>query len=86
MSAPAASARQDTARTAQPAPPSKRSLVQSINLCIYRYNLSTALYMLQPWERALFNTIVIAIVAYIAYGLYNAALHPLFERLAISYM
>lgn len=52
---------------------------------IYRYNLSTALYMLEPWERALFNCIVLSMLAYIAYGLYYSALHPLFEKFAESY-
>ncbi|ORZ24711.1 hypothetical protein BCR42DRAFT_403501 [Absidia repens] len=29
---------------------------------IYQYELQTALYMLEPWEKALFNTIVICLV------------------------
>lgn len=32
----------------------------------YRYDLHTALYMLDPWERALFNTVLIVILAWSA--------------------
>lgn len=53
---------------------------------IYRYNLNTALYMLQPWERCIFNTIVLCVLAYIVYGVYYTTLHPLLERLASSHM
>ncbi|PXF49144.1 Serine palmitoyltransferase small subunit A [Gracilariopsis chorda] len=67
-------------------PPRTRSFKESVSLWVYRYNLSTALYMLEPWERALFNIVVISILAYTVYGLYYSALHPLFERIATSYM
>lgn len=43
---------------------------------IYRYNLQTALYMLDPWERVVFNTVVFVAFAYVtygAYGLYSAS-------------
>ncbi|KAI7863181.1 hypothetical protein BDF14DRAFT_1885371 [Spinellus fusiger] len=30
---------------------------------IYQYELQTALYMLEPWEKALFNTIMLSIVS-----------------------
>ncbi|CAO3652537.1 unnamed protein product [Mucor hiemalis] len=30
---------------------------------LYQYELQTALYMLEPWEKALFNTIVLSIVS-----------------------
>jgi hypothetical protein len=53
---------------------------------VYRYNLYTALYMLEPWERAIFNSIFFAVLAYIAYSMYNAAVFPLYERLTASYM
>jgi hypothetical protein len=52
---------------------------------LYRYNLHTALYMLEPWERALFNTVVLIVVAYAVYGMYSAAVYPLFERMTSSY-
>lgn len=32
----------------------------------YRYDLHTALYMLDPWERALFNTVLLIILAWSA--------------------
>ncbi|KAK1867306.1 hypothetical protein I4F81_009813 [Pyropia yezoensis] len=32
----------------------------------YRYDLHTALYMLDPWERALFNTVLLVILAWSA--------------------
>ncbi|ORZ18076.1 hypothetical protein BCR42DRAFT_413103 [Absidia repens] len=33
-----------------------------ISTKIYQYELQTALYMLEPWEKALFNTIMISLV------------------------
>ncbi|KAL9554166.1 hypothetical protein MBANPS3_002934 [Mucor bainieri] len=30
---------------------------------LYQYELQTALYMLEPWEKALFNTIVLSIIS-----------------------
>jgi hypothetical protein len=41
--------------------------------------------MLEPWERALFNGVVIVVVAYAFYGMYNAAVYPLLERITSSY-
>eukprot|EP00049_Salpingoeca_infusionum_P022253 m.5784 g.5784 ORF g.5784 m.5784 type:complete len:56 (+) comp5087_c0_seq1:275-442(+) len=32
------------------------------------YNVNTSLYMLEPWERVLFNSAVIAAAAFLAYG------------------
>jgi Small subunit of serine palmitoyltransferase-like len=56
-------------------------------LCrLYRYNLYTAVYMLEPWERALFNSIFFAVIAYIAYSMHTAAVYPLYERLTASHM
>lgn len=42
--------------------------------------------MLEPWERTLFNGIVLVVLAYIVYGLYYSALHPPLQRFAASYM
>ncbi|CAO0800561.1 unnamed protein product [Mucor circinelloides] len=39
---------------------SKRSFLSTK---LYQYELQTALYMLEPWEKALFNTIVLSIVS-----------------------
>jgi len=33
----------------------------------YRYEVTTALYMLEPWEKALFNSIIIVFLALLAY-------------------
>lgn len=48
----------------------------------YRYDLTTALYMLDPFERAIFNGIVLCILVYTFYGIYLKTLHPLFESYA----
>ncbi|KAI8091222.1 small subunit of serine palmitoyltransferase-like protein [Gilbertella persicaria] len=38
---------------------------------LYQYELQTALYMLEPWEKALFNTIVLSIVSLSAITMYQ---------------
>ncbi|RUP07969.1 hypothetical protein BC936DRAFT_140156 [Jimgerdemannia flammicorona] len=44
-----------------------KSLKEYTALKIYQYELVTALYMLEPWEKALFNSIVITGVILSAY-------------------
>lgn len=34
-------------------------LLESLNIINYKYQLTFGLYMLEPWERAIFNTIVV---------------------------
>ncbi|KAI8975783.1 hypothetical protein BDF20DRAFT_880682 [Mycotypha africana] len=38
-------------------------LSQFLSRKLYQYELQTALYMLEPWEKAIFNTIVLSIVS-----------------------
>ncbi|KAI8581885.1 hypothetical protein K450DRAFT_229705 [Umbelopsis ramanniana AG] len=38
-------------------------LSKYISTKIYQYELQTALYMLEPWEKALFNSIVLVILS-----------------------
>ncbi|GAB5591606.1 hypothetical protein Unana1_06506 [Umbelopsis nana] len=38
-------------------------LSKYISTKIYQYELQTALYMLEPWEKALFNGIVLIILS-----------------------
>ncbi|KAI7900065.1 small subunit of serine palmitoyltransferase-like protein [Cokeromyces recurvatus] len=33
-----------------------------LSTLLYQYELQTALYMLEPWEKALFNTILLSII------------------------
>ncbi|CAG8466454.1 7185_t:CDS:2 [Acaulospora morrowiae] len=33
----------------------------------YQYEITTALYMLEPWEKALFNSIVTIILGFLTY-------------------
>ncbi|KAI8097322.1 uncharacterized protein BX664DRAFT_326121, partial [Halteromyces radiatus] len=40
-----------------------QSFSKYISTKIYQYELQTAIYMLEPWEKALFNTIMISIVS-----------------------
>ncbi|KAI8338967.1 small subunit of serine palmitoyltransferase-like protein [Chlamydoabsidia padenii] len=40
----------------------EKSYSKYISTKIYQYELQTALYMLEPWEKALFNTIMLCIV------------------------
>ncbi|KAI8393402.1 uncharacterized protein BYT42DRAFT_609198 [Radiomyces spectabilis] len=42
-----------------------------ISTKIYQYELQTALYMLEPWEKALFNTIMLSIVCLSVMTLYQ---------------
>ncbi|KAI9317492.1 hypothetical protein BX666DRAFT_1937729 [Dichotomocladium elegans] len=35
----------------------------AISTLIYKYEVQTALYMLEPWEKFLFNVILISIVS-----------------------
>ncbi|CAO3664747.1 unnamed protein product [Rhizopus stolonifer] len=39
------------------------SLSKYLSTKVYQYELQTALYMLEPWEKALFNTIVLSILS-----------------------
>ncbi|KAI9252466.1 hypothetical protein BY458DRAFT_523088 [Sporodiniella umbellata] len=43
--------------------PKTSSLSSYLSTKIYQYELQTALYMLEPWEKALFNTIVLSILS-----------------------
>ncbi|KAI9287056.1 small subunit of serine palmitoyltransferase-like protein [Umbelopsis sp. AD052] len=38
-------------------------LSKYVSTKIYQYELQTALYMLEPWEKALFNSIVLVILS-----------------------
>ncbi|KAI9484566.1 hypothetical protein BDB00DRAFT_744213, partial [Zychaea mexicana] len=42
---------------------SNQGLSSSISTLIYKYELQTALYMLEPWEKALFNVILLSIIS-----------------------
>ncbi|RHZ54755.1 hypothetical protein Glove_423g20 [Diversispora epigaea] len=33
----------------------------------YHYEITTALYMLEPWEKALFNSIVVVVLGFLIY-------------------
>jgi len=48
------------------------TLKQRITDGYYRYNLETALYMLDPWEKAFFNGFVIVFLSASALFLYNS--------------
>jgi len=38
------------------------TLKRKCDLAYYQYEVNTALYMLEPWERKLFNTILVLIL------------------------
>ncbi|ORE09902.1 hypothetical protein BCV72DRAFT_47061 [Rhizopus microsporus var. microsporus] len=40
-----------------------KSVSSFLSTKLYQYELQTALYMLEPWEKALFNTIVLSIIS-----------------------
>ncbi|KAI8329162.1 small subunit of serine palmitoyltransferase-like protein [Choanephora cucurbitarum] len=40
-----------------------KSISNYLSTKLYQYELQTALYMLEPWEKALFNTIVLSIIS-----------------------
>ncbi|KAI8377251.1 small subunit of serine palmitoyltransferase-like protein [Blakeslea trispora] len=40
-----------------------KSISSYLSTKLYQYELQTALYMLEPWEKALFNTIVLSIIS-----------------------
>ncbi|EIE92050.1 hypothetical protein RO3G_16761 [Rhizopus delemar RA 99-880] len=42
---------------------SNRSISKFLSTKLYQYELQTALYMLEPWEKALFNTIMLSILS-----------------------
>ncbi|KAI8140302.1 small subunit of serine palmitoyltransferase-like protein [Fennellomyces sp. T-0311] len=42
---------------------SHRGLSSSISTLIYKYEVQTVLYMLEPWEKALFNVILLSIIS-----------------------
>lgn len=48
------------------ATPARATAVAAAASRKYRYDLHTALYMLDPWERALFNTVLLVILAWSA--------------------
>ncbi|KAI9027301.1 hypothetical protein J3Q64DRAFT_1657273 [Phycomyces blakesleeanus] len=50
---------------------SKGGLSDYVSTKIYQYELQTALYMLEPWEKALFNTLLLSIVSLSAVTLYQ---------------
>ena len=47
-----------------------RSLREWISLRWYQYKVNTALYMLEPWERMLFNSILLSILIMSMYTAY----------------
>ncbi|KAJ1650340.1 hypothetical protein IWQ61_008831 [Dispira simplex] len=54
--------------------------VASLKLWIYRYEVTTGLYMLEPWEKSIFNSIVLIFIAlscYTAYVYLPSYLHNL---------
>ncbi|KAI9304310.1 hypothetical protein BJ944DRAFT_202894 [Cunninghamella echinulata] len=50
---------------------SNKGFSNYVSTKIYQYELQTALYMLEPWEKALFNTIVLSIVALSVFTMYQ---------------
>ncbi|KAL1926778.1 hypothetical protein VTP01DRAFT_5424 [Rhizomucor pusillus] len=42
---------------------SRRRVSSTISKLIYQYELQTALYMLEPWEKALFNLVLFCTVS-----------------------
>ncbi|KAG2218323.1 hypothetical protein INT45_007718 [Circinella minor] len=42
---------------------SNKGLSSSISTLIYKYEVQSVLYMLEPWEKALFNIILLSIIA-----------------------
>ncbi|ORY95234.1 hypothetical protein BCR43DRAFT_475015 [Syncephalastrum racemosum] len=42
---------------------SHKQFSSAISKLIYQYELQTALYMLEPWEKALFNIILLSIIS-----------------------
>ncbi|CAO3636507.1 unnamed protein product [Cunninghamella echinulata] len=50
---------------------SSKGFSNYVSTKIYQYELQTALYMLEPWEKALFNTIVLSIVALSVFTMYQ---------------
>ncbi|ORX46091.1 hypothetical protein DM01DRAFT_196680 [Hesseltinella vesiculosa] len=48
-----------------------KSLSSYISTKIYQYELQTALYMLEPWEKALFNTLLLSIISLSVVTLYQ---------------
>lgn len=43
------------------------AVVRYINLKYYQYELALALYMLEPWEKILFNTLMLVILGFAVY-------------------
>jgi len=43
----------------------------------YQYNLETALYMLEPWEKVLFNTLAFCMCSATTYYTYQYVVKPL---------
>ncbi|KAI9028614.1 hypothetical protein DFJ74DRAFT_703578 [Hyaloraphidium curvatum] len=54
-------------------PPAERQRgpVAWIRRAYYKYELATALYMLDPWEKTIFNTIVVFCLVFSAYTAYR---------------
>ncbi|KAJ1969357.1 hypothetical protein IWQ62_000680 [Dispira parvispora] len=44
--------------------------VACLKLWVYRYEVTTGLYMLEPWEKSIFNSIVLIFIAFSCYTAY----------------
>ncbi|KAI8872014.1 hypothetical protein GQ42DRAFT_106075, partial [Ramicandelaber brevisporus] len=47
------------------------SVVDYVKLQKLRYELVTGLYMLEPWEKSLFNSVLAGFVSITCYGAYS---------------
>ncbi|CAF0981980.1 unnamed protein product [Rotaria sp. Silwood1] len=73
---------------------SVRRFFKFIHWLYLQYLLNTALYMLEPWERALFSTLLVAIISTAIYSAWNkirrqrqsAWYKPLLELIQSFYM
>jgi len=60
-----------------------RGFVAKVKHWYFIYELRTALYMLEPWEKATFNTLLVAFIAMASYTTY--AFLPRYTRNALSF-
>ncbi|KAI8919583.1 hypothetical protein BC831DRAFT_515853 [Entophlyctis helioformis] len=47
------------------------SLVKRVKLWVYKYELTLGLYMLEPWEKTAFNSIVLLFSLFFVYTCYR---------------
>lgn len=59
------------------------SVVQKLERMYFLYEVHTALYMLEPWEKKLFNTVLLAIIAMSTYTTY--VFLPQYTRSVLTY-